>query len=182
MNPTTRLVITASMLVLLGACGAPPATTTKAPTTALPPSSAINPADAARNEAVAVYLKMWSVFFSAGSTSDWQSPTLGQHAVGTALNKLTDGLRRDRDRGVVTKGEPTHDTSVSSMEPPVDPKKVVVRDCSDSSNALKYRADNGERVGNTPGGRQRIDAIVEKQLDGVWKVSDFGVHEVGSCD
>ncbi|WP_434450181.1 hypothetical protein [Lentzea sp. E54] len=141
-----------------------------------------DPAEAARNGAVAAYRKMWSAFVTAASTSNWQSPALGQHSVGIALNKLTEGLRRDRDRGVVTKGEPTHDISVSSMEPSAEPKKVVVRDCSDSSNALKYRVDNGERSGSTPGGRQRIDAIVEQQADGTWKVSDFGVHEVGSCD
>jgi len=179
-NPTTRLVITTSALILLGACSAPPATT-KAPTTTPPSSSAITPAQAARDDAVAAYLQMWDAFVTASSTSDWQTPTLSQHAIGIALNKLTEGLHRDRDRGVVTKGKPTHDVSASSMEPPVDPTKVVVRDCSDSSNALKYRADNGERAGNTPGGRQRIDAVVDKQPDGTWKVSDFGVHEVGSC-
>lgn len=181
-NGTTRMAITASSLFLLAACTAQPSTTTTEHTTAVGPSSATDPAEAARSGAVAAYREMWSAFVIAAGTSDWQSPALGQHSVGIALTKLTEGLRRDRDRGVVTRGEPTHDISVSSVEPSVEPKKVVVRDCSDSSNALKYRVDNGERSGNAPGGRQRIDAIVEKQSDGTWKVSDFGVHEVGSCD
>ena len=37
------------------------------------------------------------------------------------------------------------------------------------------------RADTKPGGRQLINAIVEKQADGSWKVSDFGVHDTGTC-
>ena len=70
---------------------------------------------------------------------------------------------------------------MSSVDPPSNPTTVIVRDCSDSTNALKYRADNGQPANDGPGGRRLINATVEKQSDGSWKVSDFGVQPVGSC-
>jgi len=124
---------------------------------------------------------MWRDFVVAGRTSDWQSPALGNHATGIALQTLSRGLYSDHYKGLVTKGEPVLSPSVTSVEPANAPAKVVVTDCGDSTNWLKYRKDTGELADNEPGGRQLINAIVEKQLDGSWKVSDFGVHEVGSC-
>ncbi|MFI6098179.1 hypothetical protein ACIA8G_21675 [Lentzea sp. NPDC051213] len=124
---------------------------------------------------------MWKSFVAAAATSDWQAAQLGQYATGTALTNLTRGLYADHYNGLVTKGEPTHDAKVDSVDPPVNPTKVIVTDCSDSTNALKYRADNGQLADDKPGGRHLINAIVDKQPDGSWKVSDFGVHEVGTC-
>jgi hypothetical protein len=70
---------------------------------------------------------------------------------------------------------------VTSAEPADTPTKVGITDCGDSTNWLKYRKNSGELVDDQPGGRQLINAVVEQQSDGSWKVSDFGVHEVGSC-
>jgi hypothetical protein len=97
------------------------------------------------------------------------------------LTNLSRGLYADHANGLVTKGEPKLDPSVSSVEPPDVPTKIVVTDCGDSTNWLKYRKDNGQLADDNPGGRQLINAIVEKQSDGSWKVSDFGVHGVGTC-
>ncbi|WP_394617380.1 hypothetical protein JNUCC0626_48620 [Lentzea sp. JNUCC 0626] len=94
---------------------------------------------------------------------------------------MSQSLYRDNTRGVVTRGEPALTPSVHSFEPHDAPTKVIVTDCADSTNALKYRSDNGQLVDNTPGGKRRINAVVEKQADATWKVTDFGVHEVGSC-
>lgn len=145
------------------------------------PSMSASSADAAKSAAMTAYNGMWRTFVAAAATADWQSPTLGEYATGTALTTLTRGLHSDHERGVVTKGEPTHTTVVTAVEPLESPMRIVISDCSDSSGALKYRADNGQLVGNAAGGRRLINGIVERQADGVWKVSDFGVHEVGTC-
>lgn len=180
------LCVAGAAALVLAACSAgdpsSPATKTSVPaslsTVATTPLSTV---DKAKLSALAAYQGMWADFVSAATTSDWQSPTLGQHATGTALTTLTRGLFADHNNGVVTKGDPTHNAQVSSAGPSDRPTKVVVADCSDSTKALKYRADNGQLADNTPGGRRQIDAIVELQADALWKVSDFGVHEVGSC-
>ena len=154
------------------------------PTTTLPPSSSVgkplSAAEAAAQSAVAAYLGMWHDFVAAGRTSDWQSPQLGQFATGIALTNLSRGLYADHYNGLVTKGEPVLNPVVASADPPSIPEKIIVSDCGDSAHWLKYRADNGQ-LADTPGGRRSINAIVDKQADGAWKVSDFGVHDVGTC-
>jgi hypothetical protein len=137
--------------------------------------------DKAKQDALAAYRGMWQDFVEAGHTSDWQSPKLGQYATGVALTNLSRGLYADHYNGLVTKGEPTLNPSVSSVESPNDPKKITVTDCGDSTHWLKYRADNGQPADNTPGGRRLINAVVQEQADGSWKVTEYGVHEVGSC-
>lgn len=138
-------------------------------------------ADKAKQDAVASYHAMWQDFVSAGRTSDWQSSELGRHATGIALQKLSRGLYTDHQNGVVTRGEPALNPSVSSAEPKTKPTKIVITDCGDSTNFLKYDAKTGQLADDEPGGRRLINAIVELQTDGTWKVSDFGIHEVGSC-
>ncbi|WP_235922136.1 hypothetical protein [Lentzea tibetensis] len=144
-------------------------------------TSPASPADKAKQDALAVYQGMWQDFVAAGTTSDWQSAKLGQHATGIALTNLSRGLYADHVNGLVTKGEPKLSPTVSSVEPADTPTKIVVTDCGDSTNWLKYRKDNGQLADNKPGGRHLINAIVQKQTDGSWKVSDYGVHDAGTC-
>jgi hypothetical protein len=140
-----------------------------------------SPTGAAMESALAAYRGMWQDFVAAGATSDWQSPKLGQHATGIALTNLSRSLYADHYNGLITKGEPVLNPSASSAEPPNAPTKVIITDCGDSTQWLKYRAGNGHLVDDKPGGRRSINAIVEKQADGSWKVSDYGVHDVGTC-
>lgn len=182
MNRTSKVWIMASAVVLLSGCNGSPATTTntepqKTSSSSPTPSRKAN----ATEEALSAYREMWGDFANAGKTSDWQAPSLGRHATGTALNTLSQSLYRDNTKGLVSKGEPVLNPVVYSFEPHDAPKKVTVTDCGDSTNWLKYRKDNGQLADDVPGGKRRINAIVEKQVDGTWKVSDFGVHDVGSC-
>jgi hypothetical protein len=124
---------------------------------------------------------MWQDFAVAGRTSDWQSPLLGQHATGIALTNLSRGLYANHYNGLVARGEPVLNPSVWSMEPADDPIKVVITDCGDSTDWLMYRRDNGQLADGETGGRRLINAIVVKQSDGSWKVSEYGIHEIGSC-
>lgn len=154
---------------------------TSGPAVPIPESPAETVADRASREALAAYEAMWQDFVEAGATSDWQSPALGQHATGIALTNLSRGLYADDYNGLVTRGEPVLDPRVTSVEPADGPTTVRVADCGDSSNWLKYRADSGTRANDGPGGRRMITAVVERQSDGSWKVSDYAVRDLGSC-
>lgn len=145
------------------------------------PSSSASPADAAGQQAVAAYLGMWEDYAVAAETSNWQDPRLSQHATGIALTNITRGLYTAKTNGEVSRGRPKLYPQVFSMEPPTAPSKVIITDCGDSTDWTQVRADTGEPADDTPDGRRRINAIVEKQADSAWRVSDFGVHEVGSC-
>jgi hypothetical protein len=180
-NFTTKILVVAGSVAALGACdGEPSATSTDEPSTTYPPSSTA-PVDDAGNRAINAYREMWKDFATAGTSSDWQSAALGQHATGIALNKLSQSLYGDNYRGLITKGAPILNPAVSTAEPQEDPKRILITDCGDSTNWLKYRKDNGALADDKPGGRHLINAVVEKQADGSWKVSDYGVHDVGSC-
>jgi hypothetical protein len=144
-------------------------------------STVAPPAEFAVRLAVASYVAMWQDFVSAAATSDWQSPKLGRYATGVALSTLSRGLYADHYNGLISKGSPTHNVAVTSAGPASDPTKVVVADCSDSTKALKYHAGNDQPANDGPGGRRQINATVQKQADGSWKVTDFGVQAVGTC-
>lgn len=173
-------------LVLLAGCsvGTPPADTAQpsappAPTQQVSPTPSAD--ELAGQEALAAYRGMWEDFVVAGTTSDWQSPELGRHATGVALTNLSRGLYADSANGLVTRGEPVLSPEVSSVEPASAPVRVIVTDCGDSTNWLKYREEDDSLATQGPGGRRLINAVVERQSDGSWKVSDYGVQELGSC-
>ena len=180
-------VVTIAALALT-ACGAgasspAPATAHSAAQTptSVPPTSPSSPADVARQQAIAAYLGMWRDFADAATTSDWRSPNLAQNATGDALSTLSRGLYADHYNGLVSRGRPVNNPQVSTADPAESPTKVVISDCGDSTNWLKYRADNGQAANDGPGGRRQINAIVKKAVDGSWKVTDFGAQAVGTC-
>ncbi|WP_296368964.1 hypothetical protein [Pseudonocardia sp.] len=159
----------------------PPPVTPPASTAPPATSAAPSPQDLAGEEALAAYRGMWADFVSAAATSDWQSPSLGRHATGVALTNLSRGLYADSVNGFVTRGDPVLSPAVSSAEPASAPSRVIVTDCGDSSASLKYKKSDGSPVGAGSGGRRLINAVVALQSDGSWKVSDFGVQDIGSC-
>lgn len=143
--------------------------------------SSVSEVDVAKQQATEAYLGMWRDMEAAATSSDWQAPRLAQHATADALPVITNSLRTDSQRGVVTKGQLKNYPQVTTVDPPSTPTTVLIKDCSDSSNWLKYRVDNGQLVDNKPGGRQAITAEVKKQTDGAWRVTRFAVEGVGSC-
>jgi hypothetical protein len=186
-------MIAAAAFVVVSACS-PTSSSDSAPASSSPskasttsarqsaaPSTAVSPADRAKRDATDAYLNMWRAYAAAGATSDWKAPALGQYATGIALTNLTRGLYADHRNGLVTKGNPVLNPTVSSVDPLDSPTKVIVSDCGDSTNWLKYHADTGQLADAEPGGRHAINAIVEKQPDDSWKVSDVGVQDVGTC-
>ncbi|HVV12102.1 hypothetical protein [Amycolatopsis sp.] len=147
-------------------------TTSAAPTT-------VSTADEARQQATAAYIGMWQAMAKAGVTSDWQSPDLAKYATGDALGVISRSLYTDHLNGVVTKGAPTNNPQVSSVDPSGDPTTVMISDCGDSTNSLKYK--DGHLLNDTPGGKRAITAEVKKQPDRAWRVTRFAVEGLGSC-
>ncbi len=139
------------------------------------------PADTAKQQAITAYVGMWSDMADAATTSDWQSPKLAQNATGEALQTISRSLYADHYNGLVTKGRPVNHPEVTSVDPLDEPTSITITDCGDSTNWLKYRADNGQPADDVPGGHRHIEALVKKAVDGSWKVTTFAVHEVGSC-
>jgi hypothetical protein len=56
---------------------------------------------------------------------------------------------------------------------------TTITDCLDSAKLLVYKTSGG-RADAEPGGRQAVAAFVRKIGD-TWKVTDLGVHGLGSC-
>lgn len=179
-------VMTTTLAVAVTGCDSS-GTTTSVPsrTASLPASGSITSsaslADTAERQAIAAYLGMWSDMADAATTSDWQSPMLARNATSEALQMISRSLYTDHYNGLVTKGRPVNHPAVARTSPADNPTVVTITDCGDSTNWLKYRADNGAPADDGPGGHRRIEAIVKKAVDGSWKVSTFAVHEVGSC-
>lgn len=145
------------------------------------PTTSASPADVARANAIEVYKAMWADFVAAGRTSDWKSERLGDHATGIALTNMSRALYADKKNGLVTKGEPVLRPEVDTVKPRSNPTMVIIADCGDSSETQKYYVTTGKPFKGSPGGRHRINAVVKKDSGGRWKVTDYGVHEVGSC-
>jgi hypothetical protein len=181
----TILLASACAAVLLAGCdddGDGPASVATPRPTLEATSSASPPVDAgavAEQEALAAYRAMWQDMVVAARTSDYESPALRRHASGLALQLIVDSLRKDKQDGVVTRGELVLDPRVREASPRARPTRVIVDDCADSARWLKYRA-SGELANDIPGGRREIRAVV-RNLDGAWKVIDFAVEATGSC-
>jgi hypothetical protein len=161
-------------LAACGSSGAGAPTTTAMPTTTTPETAA-----QASTAALAAYRGMWGDLVSAARTSDYRSPTLGDHTTGQALTLFVQGLARDQLHGIVTDGHVTLDPVVGSTAPSADPTRVTVTDCVDDSHWVEYTTSGG-RAANPAGGRRRTTAVVARR-PGAWKVTQLTVGAVGSC-
>lgn len=149
--------------------------------TGAPSSAPVTPDRSAQAERAALdaYTGMWMAMAKAAETSNPDDPELRRYATGDALALVVGSLANDKSRGVVTKGRPTLNPTVTAVTPENAPVEASIKDCGDSTNWLKYKA-NGEMADKTPGGRRQITAKV-KAVDGVWKVTSATVGSLGSC-
>lgn len=190
MSRVGRFVVVVMCGIAVGVAGcsssptaAPNTGPASTPSAASTPATTVSasPVDTAKDQAKAAYLAMWQDVSTAALTSDWQSPRLADHAAGDALSVISKAMYADHYNGLVTKGAPKNNPSVSSVDPPEAPTTVMISDCGDSTNWLKYKADTGQLADSTPGGRRSITAEVKHQPDGSWKVTRFAVEGLGTC-
>jgi hypothetical protein len=151
------------------------------PSTVTPSATPATPADTAKQKAIAAYVGMWQDVAEVSHTSDWQSPKLGDHTTGDALSVLSRQMYADHYNGLVSQGAPVNTPTVQSVDSQDVPKTVMIKDCGDDSNWLKYRADNGKLADNEPGGKRAITAEAKLATDGSWRITRFAVEGIGTC-
>lgn len=172
--------------VVLAGCTADEPDSGPSPTPAVslnvPPTTAA-PTDPASNVQAAkdAYAGMWDAYMRVLAMPDPDSPELTRFATGSALKTLADGVRDVLDQGLKGEGRFVVAPQVTEIAPASAPTKVGIRDCVDTTRSRIVRASPGPAYSDTPGGRRLCQATVERQSDGSWKVSTFGLHEVGTC-
>ena len=176
-----------ALLALVCGCTTAPSTSEPSPppTGATSPESPMtsSPADpkVAVAEAVAAYRGMWAAFNTAMSIPDPELPDLRRYATANALTSLTVGVRSTKDRGLKGTGTFVVSPNVTEITPVGDPAKIGIRDCVDTSRSRLVRAVPGPSYSDSPGGRRLCLAEVQRQPDGSWKVTGFGLRAVGTC-
>jgi hypothetical protein len=179
-------LILASVLALqVGACAAnsdtsTPSTARPVPTPAATSPRPASPSDVASSAAVAAWRGMWQDMTAAAKTSDAQSPLLGRHAAGRALQQLMRMLATDRKAGVVTRGQLLLTPRVTKITLDQRPPMVLIADCGDDTNWLKYKQGTDQLQNDVPGGRHAMGGTV-LQVNGEWKVAGFHAQRVGTC-
>lgn len=179
-----RLAGSATALCLVagaGACDAGNAGQEPSPTTSVTVSMpSQDPRGAAEDAALDAYRGMWAAYAKAGLTANPDEPDLSRFASDGALKTLRNGLATYRSKKQVLKGEYVLNPQAAEVALTSSPATVTVTDCIDDSNFLVYNL-SGEPINDVPGGRQSARATVTNLAAGSWKVTSFGVQDVGSC-
>lgn len=172
----TRVLLAAAGAVTLAACGGasesepPPTPGGEATTVAAPIEAA--------QRALAAWSGMWRAYAVAGLTANSNEPELARYAADRALATLRDGLNSYASKGQVLKGHLASRPRVAEVSPPNHPTEVTIADCIDTTAFLVY--EDGEPEDDEPGGRRSAMGTVTLLTDG-WRVTSFGIREVGTC-
>jgi hypothetical protein len=169
-----------AVMIALASCGSGPSKVAASSTLrSVSSTTTTQPPTGAAALALAAYRGMWADMVVASRTSNYQSPSLPQHASGAALSTLVQGLARNQQDGVITKGEPTFHPQVTSLSPTETPTQATITDCVSDAHWLEYKVKGG-LVNNVPGGNRATTAIAVA-TDGIWKVTQLAVQAVGTC-
>ncbi|MFF0099692.1 hypothetical protein ACFYO8_10195 [Micromonospora sp. NPDC005257] len=164
-----------------GACDAGNTGQETSPTTSVTvPAPSQDPRGAAQGAALDAYRGMWAAYAKAGLTANPDEPDLSRFAGHGALKTLRNGLVSYRSKNQVLKGKYLLNPQVAEVALTASPATVTVTDCIDDSAFLVYNLA-GEPINDVPGGRRSARATVTNLAAGGWKVTSFGVQDVGSC-
>ncbi|BCB74497.1 hypothetical protein GCM10022251_74180 [Phytohabitans flavus] len=131
--------------------------------------------------AVGAYRGMWDAYMRVLVAPDPDSPELARYATADALQTLRNGVRQVRDQGLKGEGKFVLSPHVTELAPASTPTKIEIKDCVNTAKSRIVRASPGPAYSDKPGGPSLCLATVERQTDGSWKVTSFGLHEVGTC-
>jgi hypothetical protein len=167
--------------VVLAGCGStsPSQTESTSTTTTVASTPTTTQPTGPAEMALAAYRGMWADMVIASRTSDYQSPLLPQHATGDALSVLVQGLAKNQEEDVVTKGKPSLHPEITSLTSSTSPMQAAITDCVDDTHWLEYKTTGG-LLNSVPGGRHATTAIV-KIVGTTWKVTNLAVQAVGTC-
>jgi hypothetical protein len=157
--------------VLPATPAAPPAATT--------PGSRPDPLDDPQQQALDAYVGMQDAYLEATRTGNPDHPDLPRYAAADALQRLQAAVAAIRDQGLRGRGQATHQPQIQSLNPVHQPATITIRDCLDTIGTELYDP-TGRPYQDEPGGLRLVIATV-KIIDGAWKVTGVGIHEVGTC-
>jgi hypothetical protein len=181
---SSRLVLVA-VVIASTACESPSSkpeqTATPRASLGSPPSAVPTDADSAVQAADRAYRGMWDAYLRVLAAPDPDSPELARYATGDALKVLVDGVRDVRDQGLKGEGRFVLSPRVTDATPDNAPNKISIRDCLNDAGARIVRASPGVAYSDKPGGLRLCLATMQRQSDGTWKVTSFGLREVGTC-
>jgi hypothetical protein len=163
----------------VAACGSGSSSSSPSTTVGRTSTSTTTPPTGAAAQAVSAYRAMWADMVTASQTSDYKSPLLSEHATGSALSVLVQGLAKNQALGIVTKGKPALHPQVTSLTPATGPTQATITDCFDDTQWLEYNTTGG-LADNTPGGHRSTTAILV-DTDGAWTVTQLAVQATGTC-
>jgi hypothetical protein len=170
------LLLVAASVALVGcASGTSSTTTTVATGGSVPSPSPTAAAEAALN----AYRAMWADLVDAARTSNFESSLLSKHASGSTLSLLVQGLARDQEQHIVTRGSPIIDPKITSLSPTHNPERASIADCFDDSHWIEYK-NHGGLAKNTAPGRRATKAMLTN-VDGTWKVTQLTIAATGTC-
>lgn len=180
-----RLLLVA-VVVSLAACdkASPEPSLSPAPQVSLAspsPTAVPTDRDSAVQAADRAYRGMWDAYLRVLTAPDPANPELAQYAAGEALKALSNGVREVRDQGLKGEGKFVLSPQVTAVAPTDTPTKISIRDCVDTRQSRIVRASPGPTYSDKPGGLRLCLATVQRQSDGSWKVTSFGLREVGTC-
>jgi len=124
---------------------------------------------------------MWAAYDAAVAVPNPDDAALAMYATGNALKTLTSGLQSVKGQGLKGTGAVVVAPKVTAVSPASAPTDVSLSDCMDTSGTHIVRASPGPPYSDSPGGRRLATATVQRQGDGSWKVTDFGIRGVGTC-
>ena len=156
----------------------PTASPSASPSSAAP-TPGVDPYDDPHKQAIDAYIGTQEAYLAATETADPDHPELTVHTAGQALDLMRDLLISIRDKGLRGRGEALFQPEVDTYDDLERPTKITVRDCMDTSSTELYSV-SGEPYEDTPGGFRLVIATVEI-VDGRWKVTELGIHGVGTC-
>lgn len=175
-----RSAIVGVVVAGTAACsGSVPASRQSQPSARLTAPPAMSSSPAPRDQALQAYLGMWHAFVVASQTADYQSAELSRYAAGDALSVLTHGLYQNYQLGIVTRGQPSLEPTVTMTSPPGGQPRAAVLDCANSSRWREYYK-SGKPAGIARRGLRRIEARLQP-FDGAWKVTYLLVMREGTC-
>ncbi|MEU8001627.1 hypothetical protein AB0B66_10740 [Catellatospora sp. NPDC049111] len=173
----TGMFVAALLTASVAACTSEPATTAPPPGT---PSASASASPQPRELAVAAYIGMWRSYEKALAAGDPNTPDLRTFADGPALQLLTRAVRSSSEAGLRGTGTTALSPKIGGTYPVSAPTQATVTDCMDTSATRLYRPD-GQPYADIPGGRRQMTATVALAADGVWRVNQIKLGEVGSC-
>ena len=185
----TGILAAAAFAALLAGCTHDDKTPTTLPTSAAPASASASPSaspsaaaetpDQAKQHAIDAYLGFQRAFEKASAAGNPDDPDLARYAAGAALTLYTNGLKGNKEQGLLSRGQTIFHPKIASLSPPDAPTKASVQDCMDTSKTERYKAD-GSPFKDSPGGLRLVLASLDR-IDGEWKVTGIGIRDVGTC-